>query len=420
MSIKIDFSNLDKISNPIYLKHLTDFRRYQIYKGGSSAGKSVSIADNRIYNIIVNKGFNGLVIRNTGRDNHYSTFPELLKSINRFSMADLFIVNHSKGAEEITCRVNGNKIIFKGLDDVEKVKSTTFETGDLIWIWIEEASEITEDDFNQLDLRLRGDSIIPKHIILSFNPIDIDSWLKSRFFDVPIDPLTGFICQTTYHDNCFLSDIDKQIIESYKDKDYDFYKVYALNEWGSRSSNRVFHNLAIEDFEVKEENFSNKRQGIDFGFNHANAYIKCGFRDAELYIYKEVYAKNQLNQDFIKAVDAEGADKRSASIGDSAEPDKISEFSIAGFLIRGAMKGLGSLMNGINYLKGLPKIHIHKTLCPNAAREFVRMKYRKLKDGAVLEEVVEIDDDTIAATRYATEEFHPRKKTNITINQRMM
>ena len=405
MSIKIDFSNLDKISNKIYLCYLEDFRRYQVYKGGSSAGKSVSIADNRIYNLISKHLFNGLVIRNTGRDNHYSTFPELLKTINRFGMSDLFSVNHSKGAEEITCKINGNKIIFKGLDDVEKVKSTTFETGDLIWIWIEEASEITEDDFNQLDMRLRGDSLIPKHFIISFNPIDIDSWLKSRFFDVPIDPTTGFICQTTYHDNRFLSDIDKQIIESYKDKDYDFYKVYALNEWGSRSSNRVFHNLEIHEFEIKEENFLNKCQGLDFGFNHANAFVKCGFKDGELFIYKEVYAKNQLNKDFISAVESEEADKQLCSIGDSASPDKIAEWNIAGYSVRGALKGAGSLMAGINYLKSLPKIHIHATKCPNAAREFVRMKYRELKDGTILEEVVEIYDDTIAAVRYATEDL---------------
>ena len=34
------------------------------------------------------------------------------------------------------------------------------------------------------------------------------------------------------------------------------------------------------------------------------------------------------------------------------------------------------------------------------------MKYRELKDGTILEEVVEIDDDTIAAVRYATEDLH--------------
>ena len=41
----------------------------------------------------------------------------------------------------------------QGLDDVEKLKSIYDITG----IWIEEASELEEGDFNQLDIRLRTD-----------------------------------------------------------------------------------------------------------------------------------------------------------------------------------------------------------------------------------------------------------------------
>ena len=46
---------------------------------------------------------------------------------------------------------NGSEILFAGLDDVEKLKSIYDITG----IWIEEASELLEADFNQLDIRLR-------------------------------------------------------------------------------------------------------------------------------------------------------------------------------------------------------------------------------------------------------------------------
>ena len=41
---------------------------------------------------------------------------------------------------------NGSEILFAGLDDVEKLKSIYDITG----IWIEEASELEEGDFNQL------------------------------------------------------------------------------------------------------------------------------------------------------------------------------------------------------------------------------------------------------------------------------
>lgn len=405
MSVHIDFSDLNLLTNKVYRDYYEDFRRYQIFKGGAGAGKSVYVSDRAIYNTVLLKGYNGLVIRNTGRDNHDSTFAELCKSINKFGLMDIFDINHSWGKEEITCKVNENKIVFRGLDDVEKVKSVTFSTGDLIWIWIEEASEASENDFNQLDLRLRGVSEIPKHLILSFNPIDIDSWIKPRFFDNPISSNDGFILETTYKDNQFLDDVYKKTLENYKNIDENFYNVYVLNKWGSRSTARVFNNIVIEDFDFKEYDFSNRRFGMDFGFNHANALIGTGYKDGELYLWKEFYSKRQLNQDFIKSVEESGLPKDYTIKADSAEPDKIQEWVNAGFSVYPTNKFPGSLMRGINYLKELPRIHIHKTLCPNAAREFPRMKYRELKDGKVLDEVVEIDDDTIAAVRYAVDDF---------------
>lgn len=411
MSIHIDFTDFNLFENKIYRKYIDDFRRYQVFKGGAGAGKSVFVSDRLIYNIVIHKAYSGLVVRKVGRDNHDSTFAELQKSINKLGLADLFIINHSRGAEEIICKLNKNKIVFRGLDDVEKIKSVTFETGDLIWVWCEEASEISEEDFNQLDIRLRGISETPKHIILSFNPIDIDCWIKPRFFDSLLSPNDGFICETTYKDNSFIDEIYKKVLESYKEKDFYFYSVYVLNQWGARTTATVFHNFVIEDFNYKERDFQNRRLGMDFGYNHANALEGIGYRDGELYIWYENYAKNQLNNEFIKSVDESGMSKDYKITGDSAEPDKIAEWCNAGYTVYGATKGPGSLKFGIDYLKHLPKIHIHKTKCPNAAREFPRFKYKELKDGTILDEYVELNDDTIAAVRYATEEFHAVNET---------
>src|SRR5699024_11467616 len=64
----------------------------------------------------------------------------------------------------------------------EKLKSITFPKGELTDIWIEEASEILEEDFNQLDVRLRGKGA-HKQMVLTFNPVSVLHWLKLRFFD---------------------------------------------------------------------------------------------------------------------------------------------------------------------------------------------------------------------------------------------
>jgi len=133
---------------------------------------------------------------------------------------------------------NGSEILFSGLDDVEKLKSIYDITG----IWIEEASELLESDFNQLDIRLRTDFPFYLQIILSFNPISATHWLKKRFWDKP-DPRAR-IHESTYRDNRFLPEENIKTLEGFRDTDPYYYMVYALGEWGV-TGKTVFDGRAV-------------------------------------------------------------------------------------------------------------------------------------------------------------------------------
>lgn len=109
---------------------------------------------------------------------------------------------------------------------MEKLKSIYDITG----IWIEEASEITEEDFNQLDIRLRTQFDQYLQMILSFNPISITHWLKKRFFDTQDPRATTH--RSTYRDNRFLTPEAIATLEAFKDTDPYYYQVYCLGEWG--------------------------------------------------------------------------------------------------------------------------------------------------------------------------------------------
>ena len=250
--VTVDLSEVDSYINPVYRPYLEDYRRFQVFKGGAGAGKSVFIGGQKIpYNMLTIPGYNVMALRKVGVDSRNSTFAEIRKGIKAWGLEDLFIVTVSP--MEITCRATGNKCLFFGLDDVEKRKSVTFDTGDLVCIWIEEASEVNEEDLNQLNLRLRGQVVngsVPKHLIVSFNPIDIDSFLKARFFDRKMSEQEGFVCETTYLDNQFLDEAYKAELLKYKDIDENYFNVYVLNRWGTRSTTTVFHNVSIEDFAV--------------------------------------------------------------------------------------------------------------------------------------------------------------------------
>ena len=224
-SINIKISK--KVFNQKFLPYLNDTHRYLIFYGGAGSGKSYTLGQFIIYHMFDRKKFNLLVVRNTGKSNRDSTFALLKQIIIKWKLSKYFKINESD--LRIKCLLNDNEIIFAGLDDVEKLKSITFSHGELTDIWIEEASEIQESDFNQLDVRLRGKGT-NKQIMISFNPIDINHWLKRRFFDNPNKNVC--IVHSTYKDNDFLDEDYKKLLESYKETDEYYYNVYCLGHWG--------------------------------------------------------------------------------------------------------------------------------------------------------------------------------------------
>ena len=192
-----------------------------------------------------------------------------------------------------------------------------------------------------------------------------------------------------------------------------FKDVYVLGNWGVLG-NLVFTNYVIEEFDYTENDLENVCSGMDFGFVHASAIERMGFRDGEIYVFDEIYGKGWTNAEFIAAandwftreVEEDGVKKRIPYrfdiTADSAEPDRIKEWNQAGWFVEAAQKGPGSLGYGIDYLIS-KKIHIHATKCPNLAREIPMYKRREDKDGNAIEKFVELNDDTIAAARYGTE-----------------
>lgn len=170
---------------------------------------------------------NLLVLRAVSDTNRNSTFALFKQVINSWGLSRYFRFNASNLSAK--CLVNGNEIVFKGLDDVEKLKSITFEKGVLTDAWLEEASEIDEADYNQIELRLRGGNV-KKQIVLSFNPISVNHWLKKRFFD--LKPKNAKVLRTTYKDNKFLDEDYVKTLEGYKDIDFYYYSVYCLGQWG--------------------------------------------------------------------------------------------------------------------------------------------------------------------------------------------
>lgn len=214
-----------KVFNDIYLPYLDNDDRYLLFYGGGSSGKSYFIAQRYIYKLLHPKRCNLLVVRQTGDTNRKSTFPLLKQVISNWGLSEQFKVNESD--MRIKCKLTNNEVAFSGLDDSEKIKSITFENGELTDIWVEEATETQETDINQLKVRLRGGKS-KKQMVLSFNPVNIQHWIKKHFIDSGL----ATVCFSTYKDNKFLTEDDRKALEALKDSDEYTYNVYCLGKWG--------------------------------------------------------------------------------------------------------------------------------------------------------------------------------------------
>lgn len=223
MDVNIRISK--QVFNDVYIPYLDNYDRYLIFYGGGSSGKSYFIAQLHIYRMLHPSRYNLLIVRQTGDTNRKSTFPLMKQVISNWNLAEHFKINESD--MRIKCKLTGNEVAFAGLDDVEKIKSITFENGELTEIWCEEATEMQEADINQLKVRLRGGKS-KKQMILSFNPINIQHWIKKHFMDSGL----ATVCFSTYKDNKFLTDDDRKALEDLKLTDEYTYEVYCLGKWG--------------------------------------------------------------------------------------------------------------------------------------------------------------------------------------------
>lgn len=389
-------------------------KRYIVEKGSAGSGKSVDAAQEYILRMMRDKGRNLVAMRKSDITNRDSTFAELTGAIYRMfgDKAGLYwAINMSP--LKLTCKANGNQIIFRGMNDDkqrEKLKSITFQRGKLTDVWLEEATEFTQADFEIIDDRLRGE--LPPgqfyQIRMTFNPVNKNHWIKKVFFDIP-DP-NVLTHHSTYLGNRFIDDAYKARMERRKLVDPEGYQIYGLGEWGEIGG-LILHNWEIKEVSQNLNDYDDIAIGQDFGFNHANAILLLGIKDDDISILKEIYVFEKDTSEIIQLARDIDVPTKKQMWCDSAEPDRIKMWQKAGFRARGVDKGgsSGSVKAQIDYLKQR-RIFVHPH-CVNTIKELQQWKWKKdEKSGEYLDEPVPFQDDAMAALRYGVEGWRKVKR----------
>ena len=408
--------NIATVLGSGYKKYWNDTNRYRVLKGGKGSKKSATTALNFIYRIMKYPSSNLLVVRavmNTHRD---STFAQLKWAQAKLGVSHLW--RNTVSPMEMTYLPTGQKILFRGFDDVLKLASTTVSNGYLCWVWIEEAFELAEEaDFDKLDLSVpRGNIPEPlfKQTTLTFNPWSERHWLKKRFFDETRDNVSTY--STNYLINEFLDKTDIAVFEQMKEKNYRKYAVAGLGEWGI-AEGLIYENWEVKEFNpdtlgkeydnsgklVNDESWQYKYYfGLDYGYtNDPTAFIVFVANPVkkEIYIVDEHYETKMLNSDIAAMIKKKGYAKERIR-ADAAEPKSNDDLHRLGIKrIMPSVKGKDSIINGIMQISEY-KIFVLPR-CKNTISELSSYCYKRDKNDKGINVPEDSDNHLMDALRYA-------------------
>lgn len=373
MALKFKISK--KMFNEAYLPHLEEYdKRFNVYYGGGGSGKSKFVVQKMIYKYLKFPNRKCLVIRkvtNTLRDSIFAEFKTCLSDWKIYDRCEI------KETLLIINLPNGSQFLFKGLDDSEKIKSIS-GIDDIV---IEEGTEITLDDFSQLNLRLRSKNPY-NQIHIMFNPVSKANWVFSMWFENGYNSENTVVLHTTYRDNKFLP---KDYVDSLKELEKTnpvYYKIYAEGEFATLDK-LIYTNYEVMLFDYKEllkNSNIEARFALDFGYTNDPTAFVCFLIDESnkiIWIFDEFQEKGLTNDEIYKKISKMGYSKE-VIIADNAEPKSIDELKKIGLVrIKPAIKGKDSLLQGIQKLQQY-KIYIHPS-CTEIKEEFENYTWRKDK-----------------------------------------
>ena len=378
-----------------------DYTHYWL-DGGRGSTKSSFISIMVLVLLLMNPDCHAVVMRKVANTIRHSVFNQVLWAMDELGVAHLFKINNSSFT--MTYLPTGQQILFLGVDDKTKIKSTKLPFGYVGLVWYEELDQFSgmEEIRSLSQSLLRGGA--KYWCFYSYNPPKSrDNWVNQEAMLEDADRLRS---HTTYLDvpRSWLGDQFFLEAEKLKDKREELYRHEYLGEVIGTGGD-VFGN--VTDRRMSDEmtaQFDHLCYGLDFGFAVDPLAFVCMHYDRKheiLYIFDEVYKVRLDTKPAAEAVKAKAG--RRLVIADSAEPRTIREFEKCGVNIQGCKKGPDSVEHGIKWLQDLRAIYIDKERCPNAYREFVGYEYQQDKSGNFISRFPDKKNHTIDAVRYGLE-----------------
>lgn len=370
---------------------IDDKTRFLLITGSAGSGKTIFCCFKTIMYAVEHPKARVGVFR--------STLPALRETAMleiRTLMDNLGIEYKENKSNAIMTLSNESTISFTPLDDDRKIRSLNLD-----YIFVEQCEEVSEEVFDELALRLRGEVSLADYgqVLLIAQPEARTHWIYKRFYQIKANDPDYKYEHFSYLDNPYLKEEQRRYYEGLKETNYDRWRTHALGEWIT-SSKQIFTNNWSVGF--SRSYFDFYVAGLDFGWNVESAFLLIGFYDDEAYVIDEVYAPELTNEDLIEEINHVlskhhlNYDDLDAVYCDSASPDRIEVLARAGLPCYPSVKDVKAKIDTTRETK----IHI-KDECINLIRELPNYQWKRDRDGNVLDEPVKKDDHAIDALCYA-------------------
>ena len=373
--------------------------RYLVMFGGGGSGKS-EFAGRKVFFRCQNEGGHRFLIMRKIRNRLGGSVIRVMRSIldenkigYRFNQSERIIYFRSQKNGKL------NELVFDGLDDPEKIKSIK----DITSIWLEETTEFTERDFEQINLRLRGETPYYKQIMMTFNPDEsVGKWLKNMFGVVPGPGLRrgSYVHQSTVADNPIdvVRDEYTEILDELTDP--TMRDIYRFGTW-AKPAGQIFDwpTVPLPDIRFDETWF-----GLDFGFSiDPAAFVKIYRKADHVWLKTLIYETKLTNDQLADKIHESGYEYPAEIYADSAEPKSIAELCNHGLNVIPSAKGADSVRAGLKFMAGL-KIHIvasdDELMADPLEDETASYKWKTNKDGETLNVPVDRNNHAIDGGRY--------------------
>lgn len=388
---------------PLYSAWKSNKYTRLVCKGGRGSAKSTNIALILVVDLM-QYPVNTICFRKVGETLRKSVYEQIKWAIKFLGVEEYF--EYKLSPLEIIYKERGNKFIFMGVDDPQKSKSIKEAQFPVARYWFEELAEFKNEDEVETVLNSIFRGKLEKGLIykgfFSYNPPKMKhNWVNKKYNYSFIEN-NVFVHHSTYLDNPHISEEFIKEAEAVKAKNETKYRhVYMGEPIGNGLV--PFPNLEIREIEASEiAGLEKFRNGVDWGYGvDPLAFVRWGYdkKKGIIYALDEYYGVGLKNRNLANYILSKGYDE--LVMCDSAEPKSIDELKEYDISAWGAKKGAGSVEYGEKWLSDLEAIVIDPKRTPNISREFEMIDYDTDREGNPLPRLVDKNNHTIDATRYA-------------------